>query len=305
MEKKIFTVPEKDKGLRLDKFLAKKNDNLSRTYLQKLIGRNKVTVNEKEVQNSYSLNEGDRVALTIPPPEEPEIKPSDMELEIIYEDRDIIVLNKKAGTIVHPVPGNNHNTLVNGLLAYVDNLSGIGGVKRPGIVHRLDKNTSGALVVAKNDKSHRKLVNQFKERKVKKIYYAVVKGKLPYKSGKIDAPIGRNPENRTKMAVTKKNSKKALTLFTVKEFLGDNTLLEIELKTGRTHQIRVHFAHIGYPIVGDRKYAKGKSVPGVKRQLLHAYQLGLYHPRSGKWNTFTAELTADFKKFINNQKRSE
>ncbi len=303
MEKRTFTILEKNKGMRLDKFLAHKNDDLSRTYLQKLIVNKKVIVNGGKVQNSYSLNTGDRVILSIPPPEEPEIAHCDMDLNIIYEDEDIIVLNKKAGVIVHPVPGNNKSTLVNGLLAYVDNLSGIGGVKRPGIVHRLDKDTSGALVVAKNDKSHRKLVNQFKERKVKKIYRALVKGKLSYKKGKIDAPIGRNPENRTKMAVTKKNSKKAVTLFTVKEFLGDYTLLEIELKTGRTHQIRVHFSHIGYPIVGDRKYGDSKASPRVKRQLLHASKLGLYHPGSGEWSEFTAKLPADFKNFISEHKK--
>jgi len=303
MKKKIFTVSQKNKGQRLDKFLAKKNKELSRSYLQKLINNDKVLVNGQEVQNSYTMSTGDEVVLTILPAKEPELQPRHMELKVIYEDKDIIVLNKKAGTIVHPVPGNYENTLVNGLLAYVDNLSGIGGVKRPGIVHRLDKNTSGVLVVAKNDKSHKNLVNQFKERKVKKIYYTVVDGRLPYKSGKIDAPIGRDAGNRTKMAVTKKNSKRAVTLFTVKEFLNGYTFLRVELKTGRTHQIRVHFSHIGYPVIGDKRYSNGKSTPVVKRQLLHAYKLGIYHPESGEWQEFTADIPADLKNFIKEQRK--
>ncbi len=302
MKKKIFTVLQTNEGQRLDKFLTQKNEELSRSYLQKLINSNKVLVNGQEVQNSYTLSINDEIVLTIPPARKPDLQPQDMELKVIYEDRDIIVINKEAGTIVHPVPGNYENTLVNGLLAHVDNLSGIGGVKRPGIVHRLDKNTSGVLVVAKNDKSHKNLVNQFKTRKVKKIYYTVIAGRLPYKSGKIDAPIGRDTGNRTKMAVTKKNSKRAITLFTVEEFLNGYTFLKVELKTGRTHQIRVHFSHIGHPVIGDERYGNGESILAVKRQLLHAYKLGIYHPGSGEWQEFIADMPADFKNFIEEQR---
>ncbi len=298
MENKNFTVNQTGTEKRLDKYLAEKNKELSRSYIQKLIAKGNVLVNGRKVKGSYLLSTGDKIELMIPEAEEPDLQPLDIELDIIFEDKDIIVINKPAGIIIHPVPDNDEHTLVNALLAHVDNLSGIGGVKRPGIVHRLDKNTSGVLVAAKNDKSHRDLIHQFKKRQVKKIYYAVICGRLPYKSGKIDAPIGRDVSNRTRMAVTDKNSKRAITFFSVRKYFADFTFVEVELKTGRTHQIRVHFAHIGYPVAGDKKYGTGTDIPGIKRQLLHAHKLGLKHPVSGKWCEFTAEVPADFKKFL-------
>ncbi len=294
-EERTFNIDIEDEGERVDKFLAGKNEEMSRSYLQKLIDRDLVKVNGESVKSSYIIQPGDMIKLIIPPPEEPDIKPVEMDLDIIYEDEDIIIVNKQPGRIVHPVPGNREKTMVNGLLAYTDDLAGIAGVRRPGIVHRLDRDTSGVLVVAKNDQAHRNLVNQFKNRDTKKIYQTVVKGKFPYKVGEIDAPIGRDPEHRTRMAVTEKNSKRAVTLFKVLQYYQDYTYLEVELKTGRTHQIRVHFSHLGHPVVGDKKYdGQTEDVLQVERQLLHAYILGFNHPGTGEWVEFKAELPRDF-----------
>jgi 23S rRNA pseudouridine1911/1915/1917 synthase len=299
MDKQIYQIDQTLAGSRLDRYLSEQNQELSRSYLQKLINEKRVLVNGITVKSSYRLKERDQICLIIPPPEEMEIKPVEMELDIIYEDNDIIVVNKPAGLVVHPVPGNRDNTLVNGLLAHTDELSGINGVKRPGIVHRLDKDTSGSLVVAKNDRSHRELVKQFKERKTKKIYQALVKGNITCEEGKIDAPIGRNPKQRKKMAVVGSNSKNAVTYFKVLERLAGYTFVEVRLLTGRTHQIRVHFAYIGHPILGDTKYSKNRDELGVKRQLLHAYQLGFFHPRKGEWMEFTSPLPDDFMEILN------
>ncbi|MDI3546395.1 MAG: rRNA synthase [Halanaerobiales bacterium] len=298
MDKRVYKVKAEVAGKRLDKYLSEMDKELSRSFLQKLINEEKVLVNGGVTKSSYRIREGDRISLLIPEPREPDIEPVEIELDILYEDDDIIVVNKPAGLVVHPAPGNRDNTLVNALLAYTDRLSGINGVKRPGIIHRLDKDTSGALVVAKNDRSHQELVKQFKERKTKKIYHTIVKGKLPYEKGKIDAPIGRNPKQRKKMAVTEKNSKKAVTYFKVLEYFKDYTYLEVKLETGRTHQIRVHFSYLGHPVVGDEKYSRKKNEPGVKRQLLHAYKLGLFHPLSGEWMEFIAPLPDDFQKTL-------
>ncbi|MFW5976495.1 MAG: RluA family pseudouridine synthase [Bacillota bacterium] len=297
MEERNFTVKKGDNNKRIDKFLAQKNNDLSRSYIQNLINNGRVEINNKNItKKSYKITNGDNITIVIPPPEDLNIKPVEMDLDVLYEDKDIIVVNKPAGLVVHPAPGNRNNTLVHGLLAHTDKLSGINGIKRPGIVHRLDKDTSGVLVVAKNDKSHRKLVDQFKKRKVKKIYKTVVKGKLSYKKGKIDAPIGRDPDNRKKMAVRKNNSKNAVTLFKVIEYFNNYSLVEIELKTGRTHQIRVHFAYMGHPVVGDKKYGNSKSE--VKRQLLHAYKLEFLHPGLKEKKSITSPLPEEFDKFI-------
>ncbi len=219
-----------------------------------------------------------------------------MDLDILYEDQNIMVVNKPADIVVHPAPGNRSNTLVNGLLSHTDDLAGINNVKRPGIVHRLDKDTSGVLVVAKNDLSMKSLSQQFKQRKVKKIYHTILKGRLPYKSGKIEAPIGRDPYNRKKMAVRKNNSKKAITFFEIIKKYDKYSYVRVELKTGRTHQIRVHFSYINHPVVGDKKYGNGKDK--VKRQLLHAYQLGFFHPEKNEWMEFEAPLPDDFTNFL-------
>lgn len=294
MNIKEINVSAEEKGKRLDKLLAEKIRGFSRSYIQKLIDDGMVEVNGKEEKSSYKVKGEDLIILRVPEAREPEIKPKPMNLDIVYEDKDIILVNKPPGLVVHPVPGNWDNTLVNGLLAYTNELSGINGVKRPGIVHRLDKDTSGILLVAKNNKSHHSLVEQFKSRKVKKIYRTIVKGKLPYEQGKIDAPIGRNPNHRKKMAVTSDNSKKAITLFKVIEFYKDYTYLEIELKTGRTHQIRVHLSYLGYPILGDGKYGRKNNSIGVTRQLLHAYKIGFFHPTKDEWQEYAAPIPDDF-----------
>ncbi len=300
MPEKNYRVSEADQALRIDKFLSKKNDNISRSYIQQLIDDDMVTVNGETEKSSYKLKLDDIVKIIIPKPKKPEIEPMEMKLNIIYEDNDIIVINKAAGLIVHPVPGNWDNTLVNGLLAYSDDLSGINGVKRPGIVHRLDKDTSGALVVAKNDHSHRQLVKQFKKRETMKIYRTIVKGIVPHDKGTIDAPIGRDPVDRKKMAVVKDNSKKAVSHFTVLERFNTHTYLEVKLETGRTHQIRVHLSYMGYPVMGDDKYGRKKPKKNfnVDRQLLHAYILGFNHPRTNKWLELKAKLPDDFVKIL-------
>ncbi|HLV10068.1 MAG TPA: RluA family pseudouridine synthase [Halanaerobiales bacterium] len=286
-------------GLRLDKYLVNKNIEISRTYIQKLINEGNVTVNNKKSKPGYKVNEGDDIRIYISEPEDLELKPVDIKMDILYEDQNIIVVNKPAGLVVHPVKGNRETTLANALLGYTDKLSGINGVKRPGIVHRLDKDTSGVLVVAKNDNSHRDLVEQFKKRKTRKLYRLITKGSIKYNCGKIDAPIGRNPNDRKKMAVVRFNNKKAITHFRVIEKYKDYSYVEARLETGRTHQIRVHFSYMGYPVLGDEKYSRKKNKLNVKRQLLHACCLGLYHPASKKWMEFTAPLPDDFKKVLN------
>lgn len=296
--KKEYTIKKQDTGKRLDKFLAMKNKELSRSYLKKLIDEKAVLLNNDYPSPGYNLKEGDSITLSIPEAESPALKPEKMDLDIVYEDNHIIIVNKPPGLIVHPVPGNKDHTLVNALLAYTDSLSGINGVKRPGIVHRLDKDTSGALVVAKHNRSHQALVEQFKERKIKKIYHTIVRGNIVHEKGTIDAPIGRNQKHRKKMAVTNKNSKKAVTHFTVLKHFKDYTYLEVKLDTGRTHQIRVHLSYMGYPILGDSKYGKRKGTK-VKRQMLHAYRLGLTHPIKGNWMEFQAPLPLDFETALN------
>ena len=300
---KTYTITDKDKGMRLDKYLASQNNELSRSYIQNLIENGDIQVNNNNAKNSYSIRSGDYITLNIPEPEEMKLKPKEMELDIIFEDRDIIVVNKPANLVVHPTPQNNTDTLVNGLLASTDNLSGIGGVKRPGIVHRLDKDTSGAIVVAKNDKSHKNLVNQFKKRKTSKIYQTLVRGRVKHDKGKIDAPIGRDPKNRTKMAVRKNNSKKAVSYFEVLERYKKYSYVKVELGTGRTHQIRVHMSYMGNPVLGDLKYGKKDKRYKAIRQMLHAYKLGIYHPKNKEWMEFTAPLPKDFKQILDNLRK--
>lgn len=293
---KEYVATDAEQGQRLDKFVSSRNEGLSRSYIQKLIDGNNITVNGKYEKSSYKMRTDDVTVLKIPEPRNPEIEAVNMKLNIIYEDRDILVVNKPPGIVVHPVPGNWDNTLVNGLLAYTDNLSGINGVKRPGIVHRLDKDTSGTLVVAKNDTSHRELVKQFKNRDTKKIYRTIVKGNLPHDKGTIDAPIGRDSADRKRMAVVKENSKRAVSHFIVLQRYNTHTYIEVRLETGRTHQIRVHLSYMGYPVLGDDKYGRRRknNKLSVTRQLLHAYRLGFQHPASGLWMEFKAPLPEDF-----------
>lgn len=303
MVNEIYKINSKYDDLRIDKFLAEKHKDFSRSYIQKLIDEGHVKVNNKSIKKSYKLKDGDEIKIYEKENEKLDLEPYKIDLDIIYEDKNIIVINKPAGLLVHPSPHEKKETLVNALLYYTDDLSGIGGVIRPGIVHRLDKNTSGAIVVAKDDKSHKNLVKQFKNRNTKKIYKALVKGNFKYKDGKIDAPIGRDPKNRTKMAVTKKNSKRAVTYFEVLKKKDDYAYLRLKLETGRTHQIRVHLAYLGYPIIGDQKYDKKVITEindiKIKRHMLHCSNLGFYHPIKEEWMEFEADLASDFLKLKN------
>ena len=277
-------------GKRLDVFLALESKSLTRSYVQKLITNGLVSVNGSPAKPSYRVKEGDIVILRLPPPEGLELRPEPIPLDICYEDDDVVVVNKPRGMVVHPGAGNFSGTLVNALLYHCRDLSGINGVLRPGIVHRLDKFTSGLLVVAKNDASHLELARQLKERKVKRRYIALVHGRVKNQCGTVDAPIGRDPKNRQKMAVVFKNSRPAVTHYRVIEYLDGYTLLEVRLETGRTHQIRVHMSYIGHPVAGDDKYGPSKPGLGLTGQFLHAASLGFYHPRSSVYMEFEAPL---------------
>jgi len=292
-------VAEENSKKRVDVFLAELIDDFSRSYIQKGIEEGWVKVNGKTVKPNYKLKCGDVVEAQIPAPKALSLEPENIPLDIIYEDQDIIVINKPRGMVVYPAPGNYSGTLVNALLYHAKDLSGINGVLRPGIVHRLDKDTSGAIVVAKNDQAHRTLADQFKGKKVKKTYLAIVWGNLPEDRATIEAPIGRHPVKRVEMAVDAKHGKEAITHFKVLERFGDFTFVEVNIETGRTHQIRVHMSYIGHPVVGDPLYSRKKNPFNIKGQALHAFRLGLYHPRSGEFMTFEAPVPEDFNEILN------
>lgn len=293
MEQYTFTVEANESGKRLDAFLKEIFDDSSRTFLQGLIEAGNVTVNEKSSKSNYKVRLDDLIEVNIPEPVRLEITPEEMDLDIVYEDEDVLVVNKPAGLVVHPAHGHYNDTLVNGLLAHCHDLSGINGVLRPGIVHRIDKDTSGLLMIAKNDEAHRSLAAQLKEHSVKRAYYALVHGVINEAEGLIDAPIGRHPVERKKMAVNL-DGKEARTHYYVKERFREYTLIECRLETGRTHQIRVHLAYIGHPLVGDELYCKRKENLGFSGQALHAYELGFVHPKSGKEMCFQVPLPVYF-----------
>ena len=296
MEKII--VQNNEKGVRLDSYITKKLNDLSRANIQRLIEDGNILVNSAKQKISYKVNSGDKIEITIPEPKKIDLKPQDIKVEIVYEDNDIIVVNKPKGLVVHPAVGNPDGTLVNAIMNICkDSLSGIGGEVRPGIVHRLDKDTTGLLIVAKNDKAHINLSEQIKNREVKKIYIALVRGNIPENEATINMPIGRSTKDRKKMAVVK-NGKEAVTHFKVIDRFKNYTLLEIKIDTGRTHQIRVHMAEIGYPVVGDMVYSNGKNEFGVEGQMLHAKSLDFKHPITGKNMHLEAELPKYFKDII-------
>ncbi|WP_019120626.1 RluA family pseudouridine synthase [Brevibacillus massiliensis] len=288
-ERYDWTVDPADQGERIDKFIAMQDQDWSRSQVQTWIKEERVTVNGQPVKNNYKLAAEDEVTLRVPPPKELDIKPEAIPLDIVYEDADLIVVNKPRGLVVHPAPGHYSGTMVNGLLYHCRDLSGINGVLRPGIVHRIDKDTSGLLVVAKNDKAHLGLAEQLKEHTVNRKYVAIVHGVIPHEMGTIDAPIGRDPKNRQQMAVVFENSKPAVTHFVVLERFKGYTLVECKLETGRTHQIRVHMKYIGYPLVGDPKYGQ-KDRLEIEGQALHAKTLGFVHPRTKEYLEFDAPL---------------
>lgn len=280
---------------RLDYYLSLELDEVSRTRIQKLVKDQLVKVNGSIKKSSYIVKEGDTISVVFPEPKKLEITPEDIPLEIVFEDSDLAVVNKRHGMVVHPAPGNYSGTLVNALMFHMDNLSSINGIIRPGIVHRLDKDTSGLLVIAKNDKTHRGLSEQLKHHGVYREYVALVHGNIRQDTGTIDEPIGRNQKDRKKMAVTGKNSKEAITHFSVSKRYGKYTLVTLRLETGRTHQIRVHLSHMGNPVVGDPVYSGGKNEFKIERQLLHARRLGFIHPSTNENVEFSCDLPEDFK----------
>ena len=285
-------------GVRLDKAIADIDTDISRMTVQKLIEENKVLVNGKQEKASYKVKNGDKISLEIEPPKESKLKPEEIPLDVIYEDNDIIIINKAKGMVVHPGNGNPDGTLVNAIMNICkDSLSGIGGEIRPGIVHRIDKDTSGIIIVAKNDKAHLNISEQIKEHKTTKTYLALVRGRVKENEATIDMPIARSKKDRKKMAVDKEG-KKAVTHFKVLKRYAENTLLELVIETGRTHQIRVHLSEIGYPIVGDYTYSNGKNKFGVEGQMLHAYKIKFKHPTTNKEVEFQAELPQYFKEIL-------
>ena len=308
-----FITDEQDAGERLDKFLANKLDMVSRSLVQSLIIANHALVNGKKTKPGYFLKIGDNILINIPELQdnaELKLKPENMAIDILYEDDNIIVINKPAGIIVHPAQGVVSGTVVNFLLYHCKTLSDLNGPMRPGIVHRLDKDTSGVLIAAKNNSAHANLAEQFKNRKVKKTYMAVVRGVIPQDEGEIDRPIGRCVSHRTKMAISYIGGKRALTKFNVIERYHKDTLINAHPRTGRTHQIRVHMAYLGYPIVGDKTYGESKGLGSkldglIDRQALHAYRISFSHPTSNKAVEFIAPLADDIKKLIDMERESD
>lgn len=292
------TIVVKEGNIRLDVYISQNFQELSRTMIQKLNESGDVQVNGVKKKLSYKVQVGDNITIHIPEVKETNLKPQEIPIEVIYEDDDIIVVNKPKGLVVHPANGNPDGTLVNAIMAICkESLSGIGGELRPGIVHRLDKDTSGLLIVAKNDKAHIAMSEQIKDRKVKKIYIALVRGVIGEDEATIDMPIGRSTKDRKKMAVTK-NGKQAITHFRVLKRYPKYTLLEIKIDTGRTHQIRVHMAEVGHPVIGDTVYSNGKNSFGVEGQMLHARSLEFAHPITGKTMYLIAELPQYFKEIL-------
>ncbi|MEK7015281.1 MULTISPECIES: RluA family pseudouridine synthase [Bacillus] len=291
------TVAEEQKSERIDKFVAEINSEWSRSQVQQWIKDAVVTVNGKSVKVNYKVKGNDEITVTIPEPEELDIQPEDMNLEVYYEDADVLVVNKPRGMVVHPAPGHTKGTLVNGLMHHCTDLSGINGVMRPGIVHRIDKDTSGLLMVAKNDMAHESLVNQLVAKTVTRRYKAIVHGVIPHDKGTIDAPIGRDKKERQSMTVDE-NGKNAVTHFQVLERFKDFTFVECRLETGRTHQIRVHMRYIGYPLAGDPKYGPKKTLD-MNGQALHAGILGFDHPRTGEYIEFEAPIPEVFEEALN------
>ncbi len=297
MEQVNYTINKEQHLERLDKFLTGMNEEWSRSQIQQWIKDGNVTVNGHESKGNYKCKTADEIVVTIPDPVSLDVVPEEMDLTYYYEDSDVLVVNKPRGMVVHPAPGHHSGTLVNGLMAHCTDLSGINGVMRPGIVHRIDKDTSGLLMVAKNDIAHESLVNQLVKKSVTRRYKAIVHGIIPHDKGTIDAPIGRDENDRQSMTVTEKNSKDAVTHFQVLERFKDFTFVECQLETGRTHQIRVHMKYIGYPLAGDPKYGPKKTIE-LEGQALHAGVLGFDHPRTGQYLEFEAPIPVEFEEVL-------
>ena len=298
MRQEIF-LEEDGTDDRIDKFLAEQCEELSRSFLQKLLKSGEVSVNGQAVKASFRLTEGDLIVFEVPEAAKPEILPEPFPLDILYEDEDVILVNKPKGMVVHPAAGHYSGTLVNALMYHCrDSLSGINGVLRPGIVHRIDMDTTGVIIACKNDVSHRSIAEQLKEHSITRRYQAIVHGRLKTDEGTVDAPIGRNPQDRKKMSINERNGKPAVTHYHVLNRFRDYTHIECRLETGRTHQIRVHMASIGHPLLGDAVYGPARCPYRLEGQTLHAGVLGFVHPRSGKYMEFSAPLPEYFEKLL-------
>ncbi|MBS5981138.1 RluA family pseudouridine synthase [Clostridium butyricum] len=301
MEKTLIKVDEQDEGLRIDKYLSNIFKDKSRSFIQGLIEKENVKVNSKTLKSNYKLKKADEIEIMIPEPEILSVEAENIPIDIVYEDEDVIVVNKAQGMVVHPAPGNYNGTLVNALLYHCKDLSSINGVIRPGIVHRIDKDTSGILVIAKNDDAHNKLSEQLKDHSMKREYYALIEGRLKNNDGTIDKPLGRCKKDRLKIGIIE-DGKRAVTHYEVVERYNGYTLVKCVLETGRTHQIRVHMASIGFPLVGDPLYGFKRQKFKLDGQVLHARTLGFIHPRTGEYMEFTSELPQYFCDLINKLK---
>lgn len=299
MKEEIFIVNEEN-NVRIDRFLAEQLEDVSRSYIQKLVKDNQVLVNDAPVKANYKVSQGDRVKVVIPELTEPDIVAENIPLDILYEDSDILIVNKPKGMVVHPSAGHYSGTLVNALMYYCkDDLSGINGVMRPGIVHRIDMDTTGSLLVCKNDVAHQKLADQLKVHDIKRVYHAIVHGVIKEDEGTVEGPIGRHPIDRKKMSINHKNGKPAVTHYKVLKRFANYTYIECQLETGRTHQIRVHMASIRHPLVGDAVYGPAKCPFKLQGQTLHAKILGITHPRTGEYIEVDAPLPEYFVQLLN------
>jgi len=299
-ERLSFKITAGDAGKRLDKYLVERlPKEFSRAHIQKLVSEGHIILDGAVGRNSHKLCIGETVDITIPAPVASFMEPEDIPLKIVYEDGELLVVDKPAYMVVHPAPGNYNGTLVNALLHHCKDLSGIGGVFKPGIVHRIDKGTSGLLLVAKTDRAHMALAKQFKDKTIRRVYIAIVKGKVELDNGSVDLPIGRSPKDRMKMTVKFDDAKDAVTTYKVLERFNGATMLELVLGTGRTHQIRVHMLHIGHPLIGDEKYGYKDT---IGRQALHAKTIGFYHPKTDKYMEFSSELPDDMLKLIKDRR---
>ncbi|WP_062231658.1 RluA family pseudouridine synthase [Fictibacillus sp. FJAT-27399] len=302
MEHIEVKIEEEQQSERIDKVVTSIESDWSRSQVQNWVKDGMVTVNGKTVKTNYKCSAGDIISIKIPEPTILDVEAEELNLDIVYEDSDVLVVNKPRGMVVHPAPGNYSGTLVNGLMAHCKDLSGINGVLRPGIVHRIDKDTTGLLMVAKNDMAHESLVSQLKAKTTTRKYKAIVHGVMPHDKGTIDAPIGRDKSDRQKMTVTDENSRDAVTHFNVLEKFNDFTFVECQLETGRTHQIRVHLKYIGFPLAGDPKYGPKKTLD-INGQALHAGLIGFEHPRTKEYMEFEVPLPEDMEQLLDNLRR--
>ena len=299
MNEVVFEITPEMEGERIDKCISNYVETLSRSYIQKIIKEGKAYINDAPVKSNYKVRVDDKVQFTIPDCEEPDIPPQDIPLDIIYEDKDVLIVNKPKNMVVHPAPGHYEGTLVNAIMYHCHNdLSGINGVLRPGIVHRIDKDTTGSLIICKNDEAHRKIAEQLKEHSITRKYRAIVYGRISNDEGVVDAPIGRHPTDRKKMAINERNGKPAITHYKVLERFEKYTYIECQLETGRTHQIRVHMTSIGHPLLGAEVYGNAKCPFKLEGQTLHAMTIGFIHPSTNQYVEYEAPLPEYFERLL-------